>query len=233
VSINETRDGPEHPQTKPRTIVFVAYPQMGLLDLTGAQTVFWAATRSLIERGLPGYVLQTASLQGGPIQTAEGLVVETRRLDECANGPIDTLILPGSPHIRQVMAESAALVAWLQTASTTARRTTSVCSGSFLLAQTGLLDGLRVATHWLMADLFERLFPQVQLDREAIFIQQQSVWTCAGVSAGIDLALALVEADCGRELAMLVARRMVVYYRRPDNQEQWSPLLQSQYLNDA
>ena len=227
MTINEMSQAP----AQPRTIVFVAYPQMGLLDLTGAQTVFWAATCSLIERGLPGYVLHTASLQGGPIQTAEGLVVQTRRLDEVCDGLIDTLIVPGSPHIRQVMADNAALVNWLRTVS--ARRTTSVCSGSFLLAQTGLLDGLRVATHWLMADLFERLFPQVELDREAIFIQQQSVWTCAGVSAGIDLALALVEADCGRELAMLVARRMVVYYRRPDNQEQWSPLLQSQYSNDA
>jgi transcriptional regulator GlxA family with amidase domain len=225
VSINQPSQAP----APPRTIVFVAYPQMGLLDLTGAQTVFWAATHSRIERGLPGYVLHTASLQGGPIQTAEGLVVETRRLDEFSNSPIDTLIVPGSPHIRQVMADSAALVDWLLIASATARRTTSVCSGSFLLARTGLLDGLRVATHWVMADLFERLFPQVELDREAIYIQQQSVWTCAGVSAGIDLALSLVEADCGRELAMLVARRMVVYYRRPDNQEQWSPLLRSQY----
>jgi transcriptional regulator GlxA family with amidase domain len=80
-----------------------------------------------------------------------------------------------------------------------------------------------------MADLFERLFPQVELDREAIFVQQGTIWTSAGVSAGIDLALALVEADHGRDVAMQVARRMVVYYRRPDNQEQWSPLLRSQY----
>jgi transcriptional regulator GlxA family with amidase domain len=80
-----------------------------------------------------------------------------------------------------------------------------------------------------MADDFEQLFPHVQLDREAIFVQQKSIWTAAGVSAGIDLALALVEADNGRELAMQVARHLVVYYRRPDNQEQWSPLLQSQY----
>jgi transcriptional regulator GlxA family with amidase domain len=80
-----------------------------------------------------------------------------------------------------------------------------------------------------MADTFERLFPKVELDREAIFVRQASVWTSAGVSAGIDLALALVEADNGRDVAMQVARRMVVYYRRPDNHEQWSPLLQSQY----
>lgn len=236
MSINPMNPSLEHShpvQAQPRTVVFVAYPQMGLLDLTGAQTVFWAVTRSLTERGLPGYVLHTASLDGGPVRTGEGLVVETRCLSEFADNPIDTLIVPGSPHIRPVMADSASLVDWLRIASTKARRTTSVCSGSFLLAATGLLDGLRVATHWVMADLFERLFPQVELDREAIFVEQGSVWTSAGVSAGIDLALALVEADYGREVAMQVARRLVVYYRRPDNQEQWSPLLQSQHPANA
>ncbi|NUU38759.1 AraC family transcriptional regulator [Pseudomonas sp. C2B4] len=206
---------------------------MGLLDLTGAQTVFFAANRGLVERGLPGYALHTASMEGGPVATAEGLVVETRRLSEFAHGPIDTVIVPGSPHIRQVIADNVPLIEWLRATSTSARRTASVCSGTFLLAQAGLLNGLRVATHWVMADLFEQLFPLIELDREAIFVQQQSVWTSAGISAGIDLALALVEADCGREMAMQVARRMVVYYRRPDNQDQWSPLLQSQYPTSA
>lgn len=220
-------------QAHPRTVIFLAYPQMGLLDLTGAQTVFWGANHILVELGLPGYALHTASLDGGSIRTGEGLVVETRRLSELADSPIDTLIVPGSPHMQLVMADSAPLVDWLRDACVSARRTTSVCSGSFFLARAGLLDGLRVATHWLMADMFERMFPQVELDREAIFVQQGSVWTSAGVSAGIDLALALVEADNGREVAMQVARRMVVYYRRPDNQEQWSPLLQSQYPASA
>jgi transcriptional regulator GlxA family with amidase domain len=227
VSINEMNDNPETAQ--PRTVIFVAYPQMGLLDLTGAQTVFWAATRSLAERGVQGYALHTASLDGGSIRTGEGLEVQTRRLSELTGSPMDTLIVPGSPHIRQAMVDNAPLVDWLRAASSSARRTTSVCSGSLFLARAGLLDGLCVATHWLMADLFERLFPQVELDREAIFVEQGTIWTSAGVSAGIDLALALVEADHGRDVAMQVARRMVVYYRRPDNQEQWNPLLRSQY----
>ncbi|QXI08760.1 MULTISPECIES: AraC family transcriptional regulator [Pseudomonas] len=216
----------------PRTIIFVAYGQMGLLDLTGAQTVFWAATRCLADLGLPGYVLHTASLHGGPVRTGEGLVVQTLRLDDLLDEPINTLIVPGSPHIRQALMDSAPLVDWLRVAFGKAWRTTSVCSGAFFLARAGLLDGLRVATHWLMADLFEQMFPRVELDREAIFVEQAPVWTSAGVSAGIDLALALVEADNGRDVAMQVARRMVVYYRRPDNQEQWSPLLQSQYATD-
>ena len=230
MSIQRTNPGAE-PETPvhERTVVFVAYPQMGLLDLTGAQTVFWAATCRLAQLGLPGYALHTASLQGGPVQTGEGLVVQTRQLDELGDEPINTLIVPGSAFISQVLRDNAPLVDWLRVTSATANRTTSVCSGAFFLAQAGLLDGLRVATHWLMADMFERLFPRVELDREAIFVHQASVWTCAGVSAGIDLALALVEADNGRDVAMQVARRMVVYYRRPDNQEQWSPLLQSQH----
>jgi transcriptional regulator GlxA family with amidase domain len=227
VSINETSRHPDH--VPPRTIVFVAYPQMGLLDLTGAQTVFWVANKAMTERGLPGYALHTASLTGGTITTGEGLAVHTRKLSEFDDDPIDTLIVPGSPSIRQILAENAALVDWLRQASVTATRTASVCSGTFLLAQAGLLDGRRAATHWVMAEWFERLYPEVELDQEAIFVQQQSVWTSAGISAGIDLALALVEADGGREVAMQVARHMVVYYRRPDNQEQWGALLQSQF----
>ncbi|CAI8904227.1 cyclohexyl-isocyanide hydratase [Pseudomonas sp. IT-347P] len=216
-------------RTKPRNVIFVAYAQMGLLDLTGAQTVFWAATRNLNSLGLPGYALHTASLAGGAVRTGEGLVVQTQRLSELVDEPIDTLIVPGSPHIRQAIVDNAPLIDWLRRASTAANRTTSICSGAFFLGRAGLLDGLRVATHWTMADLFERVFPQVQLDREAIYVQQESIWTAAGVSAGIDLALALVEADHGRKVAMQVARHLVVYYRRPDNQHQWSPLLQSQY----
>lgn len=227
MSINETSRHLD--PAPPRTIVFVAYPQMGLLDLTGAQTVFWVANKAMTERGLPGYALNTASITGGDIQSAEGLVVQSRKLSEFDDNPVDTLIVPGSPSIRQILADSTALVDWLRQASATAARTASVCSGTFLLAQAGLLDGRRVATHWVMAEWFERLFPQVELDQEAIFVQQQSVWTSAGISAGIDLALALVEADGGREVAMQVARHMVVYYRRPDNQEHWGALLQSQF----
>ena len=213
---------------QPRTLVFIAYPQMGLLDLTGAQTVFWAATKALIECGLPGYALRTASLEGGPIQTAEGLVIDTEKLSDLNDVQIDTLITPGTPHIRLVMADCVPLVDWLRVASLRARRTASVCSGTCLLALAGLLDGRRAATHWVVADLFESLFPWVQLDRDAIFVKHDSVWTSAGVSAGIDLALAMVEADCGLDVSLQVARRLVVFYRRPDNQEQWRPQLHSQ-----
>lgn len=188
--------------SQPRTLVFLAYPQMGLLDLTGAQTVFWAATKAMTERGLPGYAMHTASLAGGLMQSAEGLVVDTRALHELDGTLIDTLIVPGAPDIRQAMIDCVDLVHWLRKASVQARRTASVCSGTFLMAQAGLLDGRRAATHWAMCEMLKSGFPSVEVDLDAIFIQQGNVWTSAGVSAGIDMALALVEADwCSRRAA--------------------------------
>jgi transcriptional regulator GlxA family with amidase domain len=216
------------PLGQPRTLVFLAYPQMGLLDLTGAQTVFWAATKAMAERGLPGYTLHTASLAGGLIPTAEGLSVDTVTLSQFDRAAIDTLIVPGAPAIQQAMADNTALVDWLRAASGTARRTASVCSGTFLLALAGLLDGRRAATHWAMCDMLKSGFPTIDVDVNAIFVQQDQVWTSAGVSAGIDLALALVEADCGREVALQVARELVVFLKRPGGQAQFSQLLQAQ-----
>ncbi|OPA88642.1 AraC family transcriptional regulator [Pseudomonas fluorescens] len=219
---------PDQPVSQPRTLVFLAYPQMGLLDLTGAQTVFWAATKAMAERGLPGYVVHTASLTGGLMPTAEGLSVDTVPLATFDPATLDTLIVPGAPAIQEAMAANADLVDWLRHASTRARRTASVCSGTFLLAQAGLLQGRRAATHWAMCDMLKRGFPSIEVDMDAIFIQQGNVWTSAGVSAGIDLALALVEADCGRHVALQVARELVVFLKRPGGQAQFSQLLQAQ-----
>ena len=151
------------PLGQPRTLVFLAYPQMGLLDLTGAQTVFWAATKALAERGLPGYAMHTASLAGGLMQTAEGLSVQTVALAQFSDSAIDTLIVPGAPAIQQAMAANTDLVDWLRVASGTATRTASVCSGTFLLAMAGLLDGRRAATHWAMCDMLKQGFPAIVL----------------------------------------------------------------------
>ncbi|SFS26992.1 GlxA family transcriptional regulator [Pseudomonas sp. NFACC42-2] len=219
---------PVQPLGQSRTLVFLAYPQMGLLDLTGAQTVFWAATKAMVERGLPGYVVHTASLAGGLMPTAEGLSVDTLPLAQFDPAALDTLIVPGAPAIQQALAANTDLVVWLRHASTRARRTASVCSGTFLLAQAGLLQGRRAATHWAMCDMLKRGFPSIDVDMDAIFVQQGNVWTSAGVSAGIDLALALVEADCGRHIALQVARELVVFLKRPGGQAQFSQLLQAQ-----
>ncbi|RZL87494.1 MAG: helix-turn-helix domain-containing protein [Variovorax sp.] len=211
-----------------RRVLFVAFPDVGLLDLTGAQTVFWAATKAMEARGLKGYERLTASLDGGLVRSAEGLELQTMRLSDCRPSSVDTLVVPGSPHMATVLDDSAPLVKWLRRASGRSRRTASVCSGAFLLAAAGLLDHKRATTHWLMFDMMSERFPSVQIDRDAIFVQQGPVWTSAGVTAGIDLALALVAADCGHDVAMEVARELVVYLKRPGGQSQFSTLLRSQ-----
>jgi len=232
-AITRTADDPAPQSEPPRLIVFLAYPELGLLDLTGAQTVFWAASRYMTSSDLPGYELHTASLAGGLIHTAEGLAVDTVPLSRFADRSIDTLIVPGAPNILQAMNNALDLVAWLAEASTQARRTASVCSGTFLLAQAGLLEGRRAATHWAMCDMLKAHYPSIEVDSDAIFVQHGSVWTSAGVSAGIDLALALVEEDCGREVTLLVAREMVVFLKRPGGQAQYSQLLRSQTSEGA
>ncbi|NWE49844.1 GlxA family transcriptional regulator [Pseudomonas gingeri] len=211
-----------------RTILFLAYPEMGLLDLTGAQTVFWAATKAMAERGLPGYERPTASMTGGPIRTAEGLVVETQALSGFAGQAVDTVIVPGAPEILRALENSGELIEWIAAAAPTVRRTASVCSGAFLLAQAGLLETKRAVTHWAMCDMLKSRFSTIEVDQDAIFIQQGGVWTSAGVTAGIDLALALVEADCGRDVAMQVARELVVFMKRSGGQSQFSEMLQAQ-----
>jgi len=211
-----------------RLILFLAYEEVGLLDLSGPQTVFWAADNRMRERNLPGYERHTASLHGGIVRTAEGLEVGTRKLSEFPLDAIDTIVVPGSPEMPRVQMQLRELTDWLHTASRHVRRTAAVCSGTFLLAQAGLLNGKRAATHWAMCDLLQERFPSIEVDRDAIFVRQHTVWTSAGVTAGIDLAMALVEADCGHEVVMQVARELVVFLKRPGGQNQFSELLQAQ-----
>ncbi|WP_217443326.1 GlxA family transcriptional regulator [Myxococcus sp. CA051A] len=216
-----------------RTVLFVAFPDMGLLDLTGPQTVFWAASKALAECGLPGYLRHTASLDGGLVQSAEGVALQTVPLAAFARVPVDTVVVPGSPNIEQVLARSEPLIEWLRLKAAATRRTASVCSGTFLLAQAGLLQDKRAATHWAMCDLLRERFPSIKIDHDALFVREGPVWTSAGVSAGIDLALALVEADHGHDLAMKVARELVVFLKRPGGQSQFSELLKSQTKDGA
>ena len=166
-----------------KRVLFVAFPDVGLLDLTGAQTVFWAATKAMEARGLAGYERCTASLEGGLVRSAEGLVLQTDALAAYRPSAVDTLVVPGSPHMAQVLDNSTTLVRWLRRVSDKTRRTASVCSGAFLLAAAGLLDHKRATTHWLMFDMMSQRFPMVQIDRDAIFVQQGAVWALAGVTA--------------------------------------------------
>lgn len=215
------------PLDPPKAVVFVAYPGLGLLDITGPQTVFWSASQFLVERGSPGYVRHTVSLDGGIIVTTEGIGIDTRPVMELDNVAIDTIIVPGALDMSLVLADTP-LVSWLRTAARRARRVASVCSGVFLLAEADLLDGRRATTHWMFGELLSDRYPGVEVEANSIYVNDGPVWSSAGVSAGIDLSLALVQEDCGHALTMQVARQLVLYVQRPGGQTQFSELLKAQ-----
>lgn len=216
---------------QPRLVLFAAFPGMCMLDLAGPQTVFWSASKHLQARGLPGYDRHTVSIGGGLVPTLEGGAFQTEAVADFATADIDTIVVPGAPEIIGAVTQSPALVEWLRMTAVKTRRVASVCTGAFVLAEAGLLNGKRAATHWKMVDLLYRMYPSIEVDRNAVFVQQGSVWTSAGVTAGIDLALAMVEADCGREIALAVARELVVFVKRPSGQGQFSALLQAQMMD--
>jgi len=218
------------PKKSSRTVLFVTYPDMCLLDVTGPQTVFWLASKEMTRQRVTAYDCHTISADGGLVQAAEGVQIQTRPAADFDSQPIDTVIIPGSFFIQSVLPKSDALHTWIRDVSTRARRIASVCTGSFLLAKAGLLNGKRAATHWMVCDVFQSLFPDVVVDRESLFVREGSIWTSAGVSSCIDLSLALIEEDCGRSIAMNVAQEMVVFLKRPGGQSQFSQLLKAQAL---
>lgn len=212
--------------TPPTTVLFVAYPGVGLLDLTGPFTVFWSASLFAAQQAGRTYDRRVASVRGGPVETADGLTLLCEPLSNFDTAQIDTLVVPGALEMDSVIADPE-LVGWLSQHASRARRVCSVCTGTFLLAETGLLDGKRVVTHWASVESLRARYPRLHVDANAIFVQDGSVWSSAGVSAGIDLALALVQDDLGRDVAMSVARQLVVYMKRPGGQSQFSELMQS------
>jgi transcriptional regulator GlxA family with amidase domain len=215
-----------------RCVLFLAFEGMGLLDLTGPLTVFWSASRFLEQQGRHGYARHTVSLDGGPILTTEGVTIETAPISKFDAAEIDTIVIPGALDMEPALADRR-LVEWLATNSARARRTASVCGGAFLLAEAGLLEGRRAVTHWASCELLDQRYKSLTVEPDAIFIQDGPIWTSAGVSAGIDLSLALVQEDCGRDVAMQVARQLVIYMKRPGGQSQFSELLQSQTLTST
>ena len=180
------------------------------------------------------YRTTVASIDGGILQTFPGLPIVTERLDSLDDQPIDTLIVPGVP-IDEHCTLQPELVAWIHRQAPRARRVCSVCTGAFYLAAAGLLDGRRATTHWRDASRLAHRFPNVHVDADSIFIRDAGrhegdgvVWTSAGVTAGIDLALALIEEDLGHAVAMQAARRLVVFMKRPGGQSQYSAALAAQ-----
>ncbi|SRR5450830_705297 len=205
-----------------RKIGFLVFLDCSLLDFTGPLTAFDVANRLHDDPGNKLYQLHVMSELGGILESASGTAVVTHPLDR---SPFDTLIVAGGAGPREGVL-SANLIDYTRHAAAQARRVASVCSGAFVLAAADLLDGKRATTHWRMATRLQRMYPKVDVDSDKIFINDGKVWTSAGISAGIDLALALIEADHGADLARAVARELVVYHRRPGGQTQFSSLLE-------
>ncbi|MGY8525482.1 GlxA family transcriptional regulator [Paracidovorax citrulli] len=206
----------------------VVYPGFKAMEAVGPMTVFDYANHQLARRGRPAaYDIRIVSSDAGPVRSDTLMVLEaTARLD-----PVllpDTAIIVGARHIEQAMEEAPAIVPWVRAVAPRLPRLVALCSGAFFLAAAGVLDGRRATTHWSVASLLRQRYPQVTVEPDAIFVQQGSLWTSAGVTAGIDLALALVEADLGREIALDLARELVVFLKRPGGQSQFSMHLASQ-----
>lgn len=202
----------------PAPVVLVAFPGLQSLDLTGPLEVFARANEEL---GRTVYDLTVAAREAGVLRSHSGLGLVADRALATIDGPLDTLVVLGGSGTREAM-DDAVLIGQVRRLARTARRTTSVCSGAFLLAAAGVLDGRRATTHWQWADLLAATFPTVEVDPDPIFVRDGPVWTSAGVTAGMDLALALVEDDHGRDLALAIARDLVLFLRRPANQSQFS-----------
>ncbi|UMB68845.1 GlxA family transcriptional regulator [Mycobacterium paraterrae] len=205
-------------------VLIVGFPGVQALDLVGPFEVFAGATKVLAAQGKDGYALEVVTLDGLSVSTDTGLSFGAKPLPEAADdlAGIDTLLLPGGSGARGDRRDPR-LVDWIAAAAPHARRVVSVCTGAFLAAQAGLLDGCRATTHWAFADKLAREFPAVVVDPDPIFVRSSpTVWTAAGVSAGIDLALALVEEDHGTEVAQTVARWLVLHLRRPGGQTQFA-----------
>jgi transcriptional regulator GlxA family with amidase domain len=205
-----------------RTVVIAAFPGIQSLDVTGPLEVFHGAARVVPD----AYDVVVATLDGAPVPATSGITIGGGvALGEV--GGIDTLLVPGGGGSRSAVADRR-LVGWLRERAPSARRVASVCTGAFLLAEAGLLDGRRVSTHWGASDELARAYPSVLVDPEPIFTRDGNVWTSAGVSAGMDLSLALVEEDLGRGVALTLARALVLFLRRPGGQSQFSAQLSCQ-----
>jgi transcriptional regulator GlxA family with amidase domain len=207
-----------------RRISFLIYPDFQLLDATGPLVAFEIAQRSK-----PGfYVWNLVALTPGRVASSAGVSLEAAAFG--SPSAIDTLVVAGGFGC-QTAAQCPKTLRFVRACATRARRVVSICSGAYVLAAAGLLDGRRATTHWSGSADFARQFPQVQLDADRIFIKEGNVWTSAGICAGIDLALALIGEDLGEDIARRTAQQLVVYHRRPGGQSQFSPLLEIERID--
>ncbi|ATU90440.1 GlxA family transcriptional regulator [Phyllobacterium zundukense] len=197
-------------------IGIIVFPGFQVLDLA-ATTVFEFANLAFDK---PVYEISLLSEDGGPVTTSAGFSVETVPFSDVL---FDTVLVVGNNFVEPV---SPAILAFIRSVAPRSRRIGSICTGAFILAEAGLLDGRRATTHWFHARDFQRTYPKVKMEEDRIFIIDGPVWTSAGMTSGIDMALALVEKDLGVEIAKSVAKKLVVYHRRAGGQSQYSALLE-------
>lgn len=199
-----------------RDIAFLIYPGYSLMAL--AMVAGFEVANAMA--GGPYYDLHFVSEQGGPVKTSAGMRIET---EPFTDKPFDTLVVGGAT---VPMPSTPALLAFMRDAPRRHRRIAAVCTGAFVLAEAGLLEGRRATTHWFHARELQAAHPKVRVDEDRIFVVDGPIWTSAGMTAGVDLGLALIESDLGPEIAKAVARKLVIYHRRGGGQSQFSALLE-------
>lgn len=201
-----------------RLVAILALPGVQLLDVAGPLDVFAQAN---LDSGTPSYLCRVIGPESGPIQSSSGARLYADGVVNEQPRRYDTVLVAGAPHISNLKPDPITQ-AWIRGAAKRARRFGSVCTGAFVLAHSGLLDGRRVTTHWACAPALAQAYPSVQVEEDAMYIRDGKLRTSAGVTAGLDLALALVEEDLGRDIARQVASQLVMYFKRPGGQLQFS-----------
>ncbi len=221
---------------EPKKICILAYPWSEILDITGPHEVFtfasWALQKAEIIKE-PAYSIEVLAEEKGPVKTLSGLEIVGHRSYREVNGDIDTLIIPGGfTHGNEIpeqtfssILDNSDLLEWIKIVAPKVRRLVSICSGAFLLAQCGLLEHRRATTHWDYCARFRARYRNVKLEPDKIFIRDGNIYTSGGITSGIDLALALIEEDWGRELTLFVAKYLVMFVKRPGGQSQFSTYL--------
>lgn len=227
ISPEEARDA------KVRPIAIVAFDGVEIIDLTGPLDVFALSNGVFQLSGVakdPVYPIQVLAKKPGLVTASGGLRIHAEGAYGDVRDGIDTLLIPGSPDVNAVLSDPV-LLDWIRAMSTRVRRLVSVCTGAFLLAEAGLLDGRRATTHWAWCDRLAADYPSVKVEPDRIFLRDGPISTSGGITSGIDLALSLLEEDWGREAALLTARYMVVFLKRPGGQSQFSGYLVSETTN--
>ncbi|MCA9577592.1 MAG: GlxA family transcriptional regulator [Polyangiales bacterium] len=212
-----------------RRVVIAVFPGIQGLDLVGPLEVFHAAQRFLgqTRQRTRGYEVRVVAASSELLRTESGLAVVPDGTFAGVRGAVDTLLIVGGAGARAA-SRDAAVAAWVRRVAPRCRRVASVCTGAFVLAAAGLLDGRRATTHWAHVERLRERYPRVQVEPDAVYVRDEHLWTSAGVTAGMDLALALVEDDVGRDVALAVARELVIFVRRAGGQSQFSAQLASQ-----